>query len=373
MNLNYSQRFTKLNSVFQLGVSTHLEDSDVDIRFFTFKSSLMSVNNTVISETDEEINENLSFSYPVFIPAKKRRSDKAILLLHGLNERSWNKYLTWAEYLCVATGKPVILFPIAFHINRSPKSWSNPRALQNILHLRRQRNSNDRSISYANVILSERLSENPFLFYTSGRQSLFDLIQLFEEIKAGKHPFFKENTQLDIFSYSIGAFLAQITLMTDLNHLFSDSKLFMFCGGSIFSKMYGVSRSIMDKNAYENLHRYFIFSFDTDTNLNWNRDKIFDSFYSMISPERDLEKRTSFFHQKSDRIKGILLKQDVVIPYIGVQEALGKDITEANTKLMDFSFSYTHENPFPVGKNIDSQAVNDAFLRVFSQAAAFLA
>ena len=43
--------------------------------------------------------ENDQFWYPVFVPEKNRKPDEAILLLHGLNERSWDKYFSWAYYL----------------------------------------------------------------------------------------------------------------------------------------------------------------------------------------------------------------------------------------------------------------------------------
>lgn len=370
--MDYSQRFITLNSVFRLGVDTTLEDSQIDIRFFTFRSSYSCADSEMTYHADKHIEENLSFIYPIFTPAENKRSNRAILLLHGLNERDWNKYLTWAEYLCMETGKPVILFPIAFHVNRSPKSWSVPRKLQEILNLRRQKNGNDRSISFANVVLSKRMSENPFLFYTSGRQTLFDLTHLFEEIKKGNHPLFCENTQMDIFAYSIGTLLAQITLMTNPKQLFSHSKLFMFCGGSIFDKMYGVSRFIMDKEAYDTLYSYYSYYFGKEKSQEWTRDKVFDSFYSMISDKINQEKRLSFFNEKVGSIKGILLKKDTVIPFEGVQKAVGKDFLSANAQILDFDFSYSHENPFPVGDHSDSKNVNEAFKRVFSEAANFL-
>ena len=166
-----------------------------------------------------------------------KKYDKAILLLHGLNERSWNKYLTWAEYLCTHTQRPVIMFPIAYHNNRGPMEWSNPRKMVDTLNNRKEKYCDDRSISYANVALSDRLSEHPSRFYLSGRQTLLDLSQLFEEIKDGKHPLFASGTDINIFTYSIGSFLAQISLMSNHNNLFEKSKPFMFCGGSIFSSM----------------------------------------------------------------------------------------------------------------------------------------
>ncbi|HBG53758.1 MAG TPA: hypothetical protein DDW70_06070, partial [Rikenellaceae bacterium] len=61
---------------------------------------------------DTAIGENQQFRYVVFAPAGALRFDRAIILLHGLNERSWQKYLTWAEDLVMTCGLPVVLFPI---------------------------------------------------------------------------------------------------------------------------------------------------------------------------------------------------------------------------------------------------------------------
>ena len=107
--MNYCQRFTELGNLFKQGTDCNLTETKTSIRFFSFGSTLYS------GETlpaDSRIGENYFFEYPVFTPSGKQKQNKAILLLHGLNERNWNKYLTWAEYLCSNTGKPVILFPI---------------------------------------------------------------------------------------------------------------------------------------------------------------------------------------------------------------------------------------------------------------------
>jgi hypothetical protein len=372
--MNYSQRHHELNAQFQLGKDTHLNGSDIDIRFFSFQSKPPSAKNkkVIVNPVDEKIYENLSFTYPVFIPKNIKISEKAILLLHGLNERNWSKYLTWAEYLCDKTGKPVILFPIAFHINRSPQSWSNPRDVQTLLDLRRQQNFEDRSLSFANVTFSERISEEPYRFYSSGRQSINDLCSLFEQIKKGSHPLFLKNTQIDFFAYSIGAFLAEITMIANPYNLFSDSKLFLFCGGGIFSAMFGQSRSIMDKTAYEKLYSYYLNEFSIQTNLKSARDKIFNSFNCMISPDRNRKERESFFKRLGNKIMGISLVNDKVMPFYGMMEAIGKDCFESRFKMMDFSFPYTHENPFPVGGQVESSKIDNSFTEVFSQAALFL-
>ena len=373
--MNYSQRQIELNAQFQLGIDTHLSESNIDIRFCSFTSSTSALfdENKLISTEDKKIRENLSFSYPVFLPRETKQANKAILLLHGLNERNWNKYLTWAEYLCKETGKPVILFPIAFHMNRSPLNWSNPRALQSLMDLRRKNNGLDRSLSFANVALSERISEKPSRFYSSGRQSVNDMAQLFNEIKQGVHPFFSENTQIDIFSYSIGSFLSQITIMTNPEGLFSDSKLFMFCGGGIFSSMFGESRSIMDKSAFARLLQYYMHDFSKEVKPVSISDKIYESFFSMISPDRNKANREEFFKQLGSRITGISLEKDKVIPYRGVVEAMGAENAKSCINLVDFSFPYSHENPFPVGNSMESAEVNASFNQVFGCAAQFLA
>ena len=367
--MKYCQRFTELSNLFKQGTDCQLTETKTSIRFFSFGSTLCS---DEALPDDAHIEENFHFEYPIFFPFGKQKHKSAILLLHGLNERNWNKYLTWAEYLCHHTRKPVILFPIAFHINRSPLSWSSPRALTSLLSYRRNKYTDDRSISFANVALSERISQNPERFYLSGRQTCADLTSLYEEIKTGRHPLFSEGTHIDIFAYSIGAFLSQVALMANMKGLFSDSRLFMFCGGSIFHSMRGISRSIMDKAAFEKMYNYYVYTFGMEPITKWFRDRAFDAFYQMILPERFRTQRESFFEKIGEKIGGIILAQDTVIPYHGVQEALGVKNTEERIDLHDFPFPYSHENPFPVNLK-DVSSVDHSFTNVFSRIANFFA
>ena len=372
--MNYLEHHSYLNTNFRLGQNLKSELSGVTIRFFTFKSSSgFGLEECLIPTSDQEINENQFFMYPVFTPGGKHKTSQAILLMHGLNERNWSKYLTWAEYLCEHTGKPIILFPIAFHMNRSPLSWSNPRDLKSIIDKRKLQYGNDRTMSFANVALSERISEQPLRFYSSGRQSMHDLTLLFQEIKSGRHPLFKEDTQIDIFSYSIGSFLSQITLMTNPENLFTDSRLYMFCGGSIFSSMFGESRSIMDKPAFSKMMSYYTHDFESDKDKELIRDTGFESFSSMISPERNESNRIGFFKKMGNRIGGISLQKDIVIPYEGVKKALGEQLTKLRVRNLDFDFDYSHEIPFPTNGKANPTEINRAFNTVFADAAAFLA
>lgn len=372
--MEFNKRYRELNSVFQLGKDFELPDSKCFVQYFNFESKrqINEKEPMVSSEVfADRISENSSFIYPIFTPHKNYFSREAILLLHGLNERNWSKYLTWAEYLCQKTGKAVILFPIAFHINRSPQQWSNPRMLQDVYDLRRKRNGEDRMLSFANVALSERITENPYRFYSSGRQSMNDIVNLCMELKHGRHSLFGENTQIDVFAYSIGAFLSQITFLSNPHNLFSNSRLFMFCGGSIFSEMFGESRTIMDSIAFTRLYNYYRYEFSTENECNFANDEILKSFWSMISPERNETERISVFDAMGERLRGISLANDKVIPYLGVEQALGNQLAHKRIELMDFDIPYTHENPFPIIQS-NTNALNNAFHTVFSQAATFL-
>lgn len=378
--MDYNQRYQELNKLFSLGKETQLIASNITITYHSFVSEYAE---TVDYDRDldrnfdsapifgDRIVENKTFVYPIFRPTGSAKAGEAILLLHGLNERNWNKYLTWAEKLCVSTQKAVILFPIAYHINRSPQSWWNPRSIHQAFESRKQRNGQDRSMSFANVALSERISSHPHRFYSSGRQSVRDITKLIDEINLGEHELFAEKTQVDVFAYSIGAFLAQIIFLSNPSKLFTNSKLFLFCGGSIFSSMFGESRTIMDKKAFERLYQYYYEDFRPENET--VQDETLISFNSMISPERNEKQRKSFFESMGKRIAGISLKNDHVIPYSGVEKAFGNSMAHERIKLLDFDYNYSHENPFPINAGSSTKTIQQAFNSIFDRASLFLA
>jgi hypothetical protein len=72
-------------------------DHRIHILRLSFESSMPDISNPNDDPTivrDAAIGENLHFDYPVLVPADWRRGSSCILLLHGLNERHWNKYLS---------------------------------------------------------------------------------------------------------------------------------------------------------------------------------------------------------------------------------------------------------------------------------------
>lgn len=247
--MDISLRTKQLNSLFSYDKKTELEESHLEIIPFRFTQTRGASEIDEFQKgltptgfcpmTDDRIQENKSFSYAIFTPSGRKKNNEAIILLHGLNERTWEKYLTWAEYLTHTTGKPVILFPIAFHMNRTPGLWANPRAILPWVSKRKEEVANVTNSTFANVALSSRLSQNPLRFYASGRESVYNMWQLVHEIKNGEHPLFKEDTSINLFAYSIGALLSQVLLLANPDKMFTDTRLFMFCGGSIFSEMDG--------------------------------------------------------------------------------------------------------------------------------------
>ncbi|MDR2651195.1 MAG: DUF6051 family protein [Prevotellaceae bacterium] len=378
------ERFPKLKALFSYEKEISLDDISLEIRPFRFNqefinNEIQQIQQTIslpefCSVSDDNIEENKTFIYPVFVPKGIVKTDKAILLLHGLNERSWEKYLPWAEELTLKTGRAVILFPIAFHMNRTPQSWSNPRVILPYVNSRKEKIAGLDNSTFVNLALSSRLSENPIRFYLSGKESVLNLWQLIKEIKNGQHSLFKENTSVNIFAYSIGAFLAQILLLSNPEKLTSDSRLFMFCGGTLFSRMDGNARDIMDKESFQKLRYYFLNDFIQKriSFLKRKEDFIEKAFQSMLSFDKYRHYREDFFLKAKNRIAAITLKKDTVIPTIGVKEALGKTCANEVLEELDFPYEYSHQTPFPIQGRVDSEIVQQCFSSLFDRAAAFL-
>lgn len=383
--MDVTLRTNQLNELFEQNKKVRLNDSLLDIVPLQFEQSFKEEEISNIQENlfvndfqtanDNRISENKSFNYYVFNPVKQGKNNKAILLLHGLNERSWKKYLTWAEYLAEKTGKAIILFPIAFHMNRTPHSWMNPHAIFPWVGKRKEELSEVENSTFVNVALSSRLSKDPIRLYISGRETVHNIRQLLYEIKNGEHPLFKEDASVNLFGYSIGALLSQVLLLSNPENLFSDSRLFMFCGGSIFCEINGNARDIIDSEANDCLQNFYKYDFirkKAPASATFN-DPIRKAFKSMIRPDVLKDYRETFFQNAGERLHAISLKKDSVVPTSGINQALGKSASRILQEL-DFPYHYSHQWPFPLNKKKEeSELVNRSFEQVFNQAASFLA
>jgi len=323
---------------------------------------------------------NYNFTYPVFMPDGKEITDGAIILLHGLNERNWQKYLYWAQYLSENTGKAVILFPMAFHVNRSPGFWSDPRLMQEVAEERIQQAPNNAVATPANAALSTRLDSHPEWFCTSGLQSCYDLISLSQMIRSGEHPLFRSESSVDFFAYSVGAFLLEVLLIANPEELFSESKSFLFLGGSSFEQMQGISRYIMDAKAFDRLEEAFIREDPNAVKQKINIEhlstfnQLWSAFMAMLRLDRFQKFREQSFHRMRNQISAIGLSKDQVIPAKSILRTLwgSNSRIKIPMSILDFPYPYTHENPFPVGNPIFRPPVNEAFQQVFAGAVKFL-
>jgi len=196
--MKYTRTYNELKTIFTPEAQKIIiPGSAVKIHNIPFKSEFRM--NELISVPDTLINENNSFTYPVFTPPDQS-SDKVILLLHGLNERSWVKYLVWAFWLAEYTNSYVILFPISFHINRSPAAWRDPRAMIPLMKERTEGHSEICMASFANIALSNRLTENPLRFFNSGYQTATDIIKLIQSVHNGYHPVIPKSSNVNVFA-----------------------------------------------------------------------------------------------------------------------------------------------------------------------------
>ena len=375
--MEYTKTFDNLKNLFTPD-NTEIKIPDSDVRIYNTWFRSETPLNEFTSKIDTLITENTLFSYPVFVP-RNAQSDKVILLLHGLNERSWQKYLVWAYYLAEQTGSYVILFPISFHINRSPASWKDPRAMVTLMKDRNPATERINMSSFANIALSNRLTEDPLRFFKSGYQTVKDIVKLTSSIKNGEHAIIPQSRNINIFAYSIGAFLSEIILMGNPENLFSDTKLFIFCGGSVFSNMQGSSKLIMDSRAFDRVYSYYLNDFEqTITGKSQLVDFLSSSqvgmaFRSMIDIGRFKTFRENLLKKLRDQMHTVSLLKDTVIPSKGVVTTLSGFNKKENVRIWDFPYNYSHENPFPILDFPLSKMVDLWFERTFAEAALFLA
>lgn len=334
----------------------------------------------MLNKRDAEILENIKFRYHVIMPKSETKTKGIVLMFHGFNEKHWHKYLPWARYIVEKTGKSVVLFPIAFHMNRAPAIWSDTREMYTISQQRKKRHPDVIGSSLSNVAISTRLHNKPQRFIWSGLQTYYDVIDLVTEIKSDKHPYIDKDTSLDIFSYSIGSFLSEILMMTNKDAYFSNSRFLSFCGGAVFNRLSPVSKFILDSEANVSLYSYVVEHLES----HMKRDEVLRHYLSEIHPEgvnfrsmlnyKTLTRyREQKFREMSDRIYSITLSEDSVVPayeVINTLQGINRDIP-IRVDVLEFPYKYTHEDPFPALENIKEQ-VTEQFIKTFDLFCDFL-
>lgn len=340
---------------------------------YSDESKVSSVFRTLFRSGELE-HANGEFRYYILTPGNTDGRG-AIVLLHGLNERSWNKYLQWGTRLAADTGRPVVLFPSAYHMNRSPRSWIDRHLMMPLVAARTSLLPDTRLSTFVNVALSTRMSLSPQRFLLSGYQTLIDIAELTGSIREGSHPALPGGGPVDIFAYSIGALAAQVMMLSRPSLLPDDTRVMLFCGGSAFGLMNGTSKLIMDSRAFERLVSFY---------LSWPGqngppdDRRFmqvmndtpegEAFYGMTSLSRLKEVSGTPFKNSDGRFKAVTFAGDRVIP----AKAVSATLRGADVEIWQPEYPFTHENPFPLLAGEQSQAVDSTFDRLFGTAARFL-
>jgi len=345
-----------------------------------FPAEIGGINNNILVK-DSEIEEDRNFTYQIFMPESKKRVNHAIFLFHGFNEKSWTKYLPWAQYITERTGYAVIMFPIAFHMNRTLPLWSDKRKMFKLSEERKRMFPNIVESSLANVAISMRLHSRPQRFIWSGIQTYYDIIQLMENIKADKVLQISPSSDFHILAYSIGCFLAEILKFTNYHNYFDNSKICFFCGGAVFNRLCPVSGYILDSEANIALYSFLVEHFNNflkkDERLNHYingphpEGKV---FHSMLNYNEMREFRESLFRKYENDFMAISLKKDSVIPpheIINTLQGAARDIS-IPVDVLDFSFSYTHINSFPVTGGENKDKIDAAFRKVFEKISRFI-
>lgn len=328
---------------------------------------------------DIDVTENHKFKFRLFKPAGVQKAKKVTLLIHGFNEKNWDKYLPWAKSICETTQSAVILFPLAFHMQRAPKYWSDKRKMYELSQSRNQKFPNVVASTLSNVAISMRLHAMPQRFMWSGLQAYYDVIQLLEECKSGQNEHIDKDFDINIFAYSIGGLLAQILKLTNYKDYFAKSKVCLFCAGAVFNRLSPVRKFILDSEANIALYSYLIEHFDKIL----KKDRLLNHFITEDHPEGKifrsmleyhgmLEFREALFKKYEKQFYAISLKQDDVVPSVEIMNTLKGAYRDINIPVeeLNFDYPYSHENPFPLNRSAQNK-INDAFKNVFQKVGDF--
>ncbi|MGV8962302.1 MAG: DUF6051 family protein [Candidatus Saccharimonadaceae bacterium] len=372
--------FTSSSSSLLPGIEEHqCEIHKVTLKEkYSFYTEIGTIDNNVHIK-DIFVKENQSFKYQLIKPKGKGRVKKAVFLFHGFNEKDWSKYLPWAKSICDGTGSAVILFPLAFHMQRAPKQWSEKREMYRLSEHRKKKFPNIVHSTLSNVAISMRLHAMPQRFMWSGLQTYYDVIKLITDIKQDNNEHIHPDFQFDIFAYSIGGFLAQILKLTNYKNFFVNSKVCLFCSGATFNRLSPVSKFILDSEANVALYSYLVEHFDKML----ERDNVLNHyiredhpegkiFSSMLDYQKMREFRETLLKKYEHQIYAISLKKDDVIPSFEIMNTLKGAYRNINIRMdeMDFEYDYIHENPFPTNV-LESKQVDENFERVFGKVCDF--
>lgn len=333
-----------------------------------------------LNTNDYYIHCNKDFHYYILQNNSPETVNGVIFLFHGLNEKNWSKYLPWAYHLAKFTGKAVILFPIAFHMDRAHAAWSNPRLMQKIAEERALKPHNAHC-TFVNAAISSRLEDKPQRIFWSGFQTYMDFCDLLKQIRGGKITGITPGASIDFFGYSIGAYFALILLMANPYSELGASRFFAFCGTATLDRMFPISKYILDMRASIAIQTYFTEELEND----FRKEERLAHYLSSLHPEQSYfkimiqykffkEKREKRMAQIHERVRSVVLKNDEVVPADEALNMLKGGFRNIPTQVetLDFNYPYDHIKPFSLVTKY-AREVDYSFKQIMDKAGIFLA
>lgn len=334
------------------------------------KNGYLFYNQPAVDIKDFDIECNKKFEYHILKRADIKTAKGVIFFFLGLNEKKWDKYLPWAYELAQRTQKAIILFPIAFHMDRAAPIWSDRHHMMEVVNFRKKKYPENMNYSYVNAAISSRLEAHPQRIFWSGLQTYSDITEVVKSIKNGKIKSIPPEANLDLFGYSIGSFLSLIIKMADPNQYFTRSKVFCFCGGMTIDRMFPISKYIMDTQATVKMQSVFTellsADFKSDPRLKHYQNESLHPqeswFKKMLRYNYFQKEREERIQEIQSQIKAYVLEKDSVAPPIEALNTLRGGYRNINVdiEIKDFPFEYSHMVPFPLTHK-HSKEVTKAF------------
>ncbi len=299
---------------------------------------------------DTLIEENIRFRYPLVREANSGqtlyRHNRAIILLHGLNERSFSKYLPWAYQLWAATRTPVMLFPLTFHVNRVLPAWAKT---QREIYDRRSQLAGNEGANRFNAVMSDRLGARPERFFWGAVQSYLDLVDLARTIRSGRHPHFTRDARIDLFGFSAGGYLTLLLMLEDPEDLFNDSRGIVFASGVPTRDLNLLSPFILDLAAEVAMMRLYVKNLEVLSNArmrHWFEAHGEGRWIRALSGLRtDRTRLEARLKQVAARLLGITNLNDDVMPTGSMLNTLQGLNRDTGVEVAEFEMG-AHESPF---------------------------
>ena len=304
---------------------------------------------TIGEPIDWLIGENNQFRFPLLREHRSGplvRHNHLVVLLHGLNERSFTKYIPWAFQIWTQAQIPVIMFPLPFHINRVRREWGQE---QQAMYGRRREVPGNEYAHRFNAVISERLAVHPERFFWGAMQAYRDIIDIVEQIRADRHPHFTPDARVDVLGYSAGGYIGLALLMENHRGYFNDSRGVMFASCCAVRDVNLSSPLILDHGAEVALMKLYVkyreklmshrlkHWLEVHTEGQW-----FNAFLGLMPNRALLDKR---LREVAPRLLAIAGTDDQVMPPGAMMNALQGIRRDTGVRMVELPLGI-HENPF---------------------------